>query len=337
MMTNPSAEPSAAPSVARPGAATLEAAQRDRAQSRREADARAQRLAAEPLKETGPRGGFFTGPLIAIAELFRHRELLDLLVRRELKSKYKDSALGFLWSLARPLTQLLIYALVLGVFLGASRSIQNFAVFIFSGLTLYGLFSEVLLTMTASIVANAGLVKKVYLPREIFGAAAIGGSLFNFAIQLVLLTIAAIVQGTFHFGGNLLYAVAGTAVALVWGAALGLALGALNVYLRDMQYTVEIIVMLLMWFSPIVYSWTFVSGAFAEFGWPSWFVDVYMASPVTLAVLSYQYAFWGAAPGAIMPPHLGTNLLIAFLVGIVALWLAQRLFAKLEGNFAQEL
>lgn len=309
----------------------------DLERAQRDARARAGRLALEPLKETGPRGGFLAGPLIAVGELLRHRELLDLLVRRELKSKYKDSALGFVWSLARPLTQLLIYALVLGEFLGASRSIAHFAIFIFSGLTVYGLFSEIVLVSTASIVANSGLVKKVYLPREIFVAAGLGGSLFNFAIQLALLAVAAMIDGTFRWGGNLLYALAGTAVAVVWGCALGLALAALNVYLRDMQYTVEIVVMLLMWFSPIVYSWTFVGGAFAMFGWPAWLVDVYMASPVTLAVLAFQYAFWGAAPGAIMPPHLGTSLLIAFVVGAAALWLAQRLFARLEGNFAQEL
>lgn len=307
----------------------------ERAQER--AQLRAARLEAEPLEEIGPRGGFFTGPVLALGELIKHRSLLDLLIRRELKAKYKDSALGFLWSLSRPLTQLLIYALVLGEFLGASRSISFFAIFIFSGLTVYGLFSELVLTGTAAIVANAGLVKKVYLPREIFAAATVGGSLFNFVIQLALLAIAAIVMGTFHAGGNLIYAVLGFMVALVWGFAMGLALGAANVYLRDMQYTVEIIVTLLMWFSPIVYSWTFLPGAIAQFGWPAWIFDVYMSSPITLAVIAFQYAFWGAAPGAIYPDHLGLHLVIAFLVGCVALWLAQRIFAKLEGNFAQEL
>ncbi|MCT2043372.1 ABC transporter permease [Pseudoclavibacter alba] len=301
------------------------------------AQIRAARLEQQPLEEIGPRGGFITGPFLAARELFRHRSLLDLLVRRELKAKYKDSALGFLWSLSRPLTQLLIYALVLGEFLGASRSISHFAIFIFSGLTVYGLFSELVMTGTAAIVANTGLVKKVYLPREIFAAATVGGALFNFVIQLALLAIAAVVMGTFHAGGNLLYAVLGFLVALVWGFAMGLALGAANVYLRDMQYTVEIIVTLLMWFSPIVYSWTFVPGAFAQFGWPDWLFDVYMASPITLAVIAFQYAFWGAAPGAMYPDHLGLHLAIAFLVGCVALWLAQRIFAKLEGNFAQEL
>lgn len=299
--------------------------------------ARARRIAATPLAEVGPKGGFFTGPLNAMGSMFRHRQLLDLLVRRELKSRYKDSALGFLWSLARPLTQLLIYALVLGEFLGAARSIPFFAVFIFSGLTIYGLFSEVVMVMTASIVGNSGLVKKVYLPREIFPLAAVGGSLFNFAIQLLLLIIAATFVGTLRFGANLLYGLLAIAVTLVWAVAVGLALSALNVYLRDMQYIVEIIVLLLMWFSPIVYSWTFVGTAFAQFGWPSSLVTAYLWSPLSLSVLGFQYAFWGATPGATFPPHLASHMLIVLAIGLVVLWLAQRLFAKLEGNFAQEL
>lgn len=301
------------------------------------AQERAVRLAAEPLVETGPRGGFFTGPINAVRQLGKHSELLDLLVRRELKSRYKDSGLGFLWSLARPLTQLLIYALVLGEFLGAARNIPYFAIFIFSGLTLYGLFAEMIMVMTASIVGNAGLVKKVYLPREIYPMATIGGALFNFGIQLALLVIAAIVVGTFNFGGNLLYAIAGFAVAFVWAAAIGLTLAALNVYLRDIQYIAEIIVMLLMWFSPIVYSWSFVPGAFQLMGWPDFMFDLYISMPLTQGVMAFQYAFWGDPADAGYPPHLGTNLMISFLVGCVMLWLSQRVFAKLEGNFAQEM
>ncbi|HEY7814111.1 MAG TPA: hypothetical protein VIC62_12780, partial [Nakamurella sp.] len=81
--------------------------------------ARNERLIAEPLVPSGPVTGFIGGTADSVRGVWRYRELLDLLVRRELKSRYKDSALGFVWSLIRPLTQLLIYYIAIGKFLGA--------------------------------------------------------------------------------------------------------------------------------------------------------------------------------------------------------------------------
>lgn len=306
---------------------------------------RNRRLSAEPLRETGRRGNFLTGFPIAIGEIWQRRELLDLLIKREIKARYKDSALGFVWGLVRPLTQLLIYYLVLGHFLGAARNIPDFAVFIFAGLTLYGLAAEIIGAMTASIVGNAGLVKKVYLPREIFPLAAAGSTGFNFLMQLVVLLAAAMVSGSLVLGWHFLYAIAAVVVVVVWSMALGLAMSALNVYLRDMQYLIEVIVMLLMWASPIVYFWQFVGDAFGQFGLPAWLAEAYLANPLTLGVLGFQAAFW--APGAVgtdqfpdavpFPEHLMLRMVLAAVLGLIALFLAQRLFSRLQGNFAQEL
>lgn len=309
----------------------------ERAAAKAEAAARAERLVTLPLTQIGPRGGFFTGPFHALRELFRHRELLDLLVRREIKARYKDSALGLLWTLSKPLTQLFIYYLVLGEFLGAARNIENFAIYIFTGLTAYGLFSEIVLMATSSIVVNSGLVKKVYLPREIFPAASFGSALFNFSIQLCILVIAAIAFRQLVPGGHLLYFPLSFAIIIVYALALGIALAALNVYARDMQYLIEIVVMLLMWFSPIVYSWTFVAQKAGEWGVP-WLAEIYTQTPLTLAVLGFQATFWWPSSGTHgFPEGLGTSMVITLLIGIVLLWLSQRLFARLEGNFAQEL
>lgn len=333
--------PDANPFVdAPPETPAVDAAPQDRDErtiAKQVAKDRAERLAQLPLHTVGPTGGFFTGPIRAAIEVFRHRELLDLLVRRELKARYKDSIFGFLWTLLRPLTQLLIYYLVLGQFLGAARGIENFAVFIFAGLTAYGLFSELVMLMTSSIVVNGGLIKKVYLPREIFPMSSLGSALFNFGIQLVILIVAALVFGQLVPGFHLLYFFLSIALLVVYGTALGLALGAANVYVRDMQYLVEIVIMLLMWFSPIVYSWTFVETGLAQIGLPGWIAEVYLHTPLTLAVLGFQVTFWWPSSGGVFPDGLATDMAIALGVGIVLLWLAQRLFARLEGNFAQEL
>ncbi|MBD8538751.1 ABC transporter permease [Frigoribacterium sp. CFBP 8751] len=296
------------------------------------ASERLRRLEKTDWQDAGATGTFLSGFTSSVRDIWAHRELLGMLTKRELKARYKDSTLGFLWSLARPLTQLFIYYVVLGQFLGAARNIPNFAIYIFAGLTVYTVFSEIVGAGTASIVANAGLVKKVYLPREVFTLSSVGSSLFNFAIQFVILLIAALVTQSLRFGPHLLYGLAGLVLVLVYAVALGLLLGALNVFLRDIQYLVEVILMLVMWGSPIVYSWTQVQNHL-----PGWLVQVYLNNPVTLAVIGFQEAFWSAGTPGTAPDNLFTRMVVAGLVGLVLLFISQRVFSRLQGNFAQEL
>lgn len=297
---------------------------------------RYRRLDEEPLVPYSLQQNAFQGFFSSLRAVFSRRELLGLLVRRELVGRYKDSALGFVWSLVRPLTQLGIYYLVMGKFLGAARGIDNFAVFIFAGLTMYGLFSEMITSMTASIVANAGLVKKVFLPREIFPIAAIGAALFNFLIQFAILLVAALLLGTISFNLNLLYALGSLLLVLVYGTGIGLALAAWNVSMRDIQYLTDVVVMLLMWFSPIVYSWTFVRDVIVNSSAP-WLFQVYVDNPITLMVLGFQEAFWAGGSHAEVLPNLAGRMAIAFVIGLFVMWGGQRIFAKRQANFAQEL
>ncbi|MCG2799839.1 MAG: ABC transporter permease, partial [Cellulomonas sp.] len=142
--------------------------------------------------------------IAVVRDVRAHHELLGLLVRREIRAKYKDSALGLVWTLVRPLVMLVIYYVAVGKFLQASRNIPGFAVYIFAGLTAWGLFSDLVTNATASIVNNGGLVKKVYLPREIFPLSAAGSALFTFAVQLAILVVAMLVGGV-PPAGDLLY------------------------------------------------------------------------------------------------------------------------------------
>ncbi|MGN6218095.1 MAG: ABC transporter permease [Microbacterium sp.] len=295
------------------------------------------RLGSESLTpvSSGQTGVF--GMWASLRDVLGHRQLLALLVRRDIKARYKDSVLGLLWTLINPIVQLTVYYVVMGQFLGAARGIDNFAIYIFSGLTIYGLFSETLSGATGSIVANSGLVRKVYVPREVFPLSSVGAALFTFGVQLLVLIAACLLFGVPPVWPDILYAVPSVVIILVYGTALGLLLSALNVYLRDVQYLTQVLLMLAMWASPIVYGWTMVHQVFTSFGFPAWLLGIYTNSPLTLAVLGFHKAFWTSGSAADYPDGLGVRMLIAIVVGFVLVWVCQRIFARLQGNFAQEL
>lgn len=296
------------------------------------ADERAARLARLPLAEAGPARGLVRGTWRTIAQIVAHHELLGLLVRRELRSRYKGSALGFLWSLLRPLALLIVYYVAIGKFLGAERSIPDFAIYLFSGLTAWTLFSEIVSGGTGSIVGNAGLIKKVYIPREVFPLAVVGSALFNFVTMLAVLVGATLLLRDLPDPSAAWLVPLAILVLLVWGLALGMALGAVNVYLRDVQYLVEIVLMVGFWASPIVYSWEYVQRAIGPM-----LQEIYLANPVTMAVLAFQRGMWVAGAEEPYPDLMVQRLLVMLGIGIVALWAAQRIFSRLEADFAQEL
>jgi ABC-2 type transport system permease protein len=312
------------------------------------AQERADRLAKEPFQVSGRvRSSFLKNLVAPVREIYAHRELLGLLVRRELKARYKDSSLGFLWSLIKPLTMLLIYYVAIGQFLGAARGIPDFAIFVFAGLTLWGLYSEIVSIGTKSIVINAPLVRKVYLPREIFPLAATGSALFNFAIQMIVLLGAIIVLGQFPLSWRLVYALVAIVIVLIYGIAIAILLSALNVYLRDVEYLVEVGLLIFFWASPIVYSWSYVVDAATRSDLP-WLEWVYLLNPMSDAMLAFQVGLWKAGSedrvlGDITvhaqqwPADLDLRLLVVTIVGLLLLWFSQRVFSRLQGNFAQEI
>jgi ABC-2 type transport system permease protein len=298
-----------------------------------DAQLRMERLAQLELESVGPQRGLVTGTASSIRDVYRYRELLTLLVRRELRARYKDSSLGFAWSLFKPIAQLIIYFVVIGQFLGAARNVPEFAIFVFSGLTMWALFNEIVGGGAGAVVSNAGLVKKVYLPREVFPLSTVGAALFNFGIQFLVLVAGTVVVGSVPWSPRLIYVPVALVLILTFGTALALLLSAVNVYLRDVQHLIEIVIMILFWASPIVYSYRFV----AHYLQGSWLQELYLANPVTLAVLAFQRGMWAAGADEPFPSLFPMRLGIALVCSLTLLWGAQRVFSRLEGNFAQEL
>lgn len=304
------------------------------------ASERAARLAQEPMRAAAPPVSFLKGTRESLLDIWGRRDLLIRLTRREIRARYKDSILGMLWSLIKPLVNLLIYVLVLGKIMGAERSIPDFAIYVFTGLTAWQLFSDIISTSTASIVANSGIIKKIQLPREIFPLSSVGAALFNFAMQFTILLLAVIIMPLAgkavapQLGITLIYLPYALILLLVWATAFGMVLAAANVYLRDIQYLVEVVLIIGMWTSPIVYSWAMVTQV--TDGSPL-LEELYLSNPVTLVVMGFQRTMWGAGADQLLASHLFVRMTIALVAGVLCLGLAQRIFSVLQRNFAQEL
>lgn len=298
---------------------------------------RMRRVGELPLERVGRTTGLLRGTSSSVHDVWERRELVWLLSRREIKARYSDSSLGLAWSLMRPLAQLLIYYFAIGKVLGAARSIPDFGLFVFIGLTGWTFFTEVVSKSTASIIENHGLVKKVYLPREIFPLSGAGSALFTLAIQFVVLLVACAAFNRFPPVAGVGYVVLGLAILVVVGIGVGLITAAVNVYLRDVEHIVEVLLIVFFWASPIVYSFSFVRQALTG----GWLELAYLANPVTLGVMSLQRGLWVGGMNDQVAGVSAENLLpmalVALAGSLVFLWLAQRLFARLQGNFAQEL
>ncbi len=294
--------------------------------------------ARHPLGPLAPPGG--EGGLLAV---FRRRYLLKLLLRKELQVRYQGSVVGLAWSYVKPLVRFFMYFVIMGIVLGLNR-FEDFPVHIFSGMILLHLFTETFAAGTRSIVRNKSLITKVQLPRETFPVASLLVSIYHVIPQLVVLVMMAIGYGWKWDPVAPVAGVLGFAVMTVYAMAIGLTFSALNVFFRDTQNFVETIGILITWSVPMIYPLERIEAATITGALPEWGVQLYLANPLAIAVLLFQRAWWtpcaehpAAAARTQMPPHLFERGLIALVIGLVLLWLAQKFFTRLEDSFAELL
>lgn len=276
-----------------------------------------------------------------LLDIIRWRYLLKLLVRTGVTTRYRNSVLGWTWSYVRPAAQFLVFWLVMGVFMRLEHGIPSYAVYLFSGIIGINLFSEGFGNATRSIVGNAPLVRKVYLPRQLFAVSAVLVSFVHFLPQLGLLLVVCIVLGWIVniTIWNVLAIVAAVVILMMVAFGLGLFFGAVNVRFRDAENIVELLLMLVTWASPVLYAWTMVRDVF-----PAWLTTVYLLNPITTAVELLHFAFWVpvtsegiAQAGYEINPDLGWQTGTALLIGLLTILLGQVVFRRLEGRFAQDL
>jgi ABC-2 type transport system permease protein len=283
-----------------------------------------------------------------IERIVRFRELLVGLVRKELKVRYKNSVLGFAWSLLNPLMILVVYYFAFSVIIGTS--IPRFPVYLLTGVLVWNLFSSGLAGATSSVVTNSALVKKVAFPREILPMASVGAALVHFFLQGIVLFGALF---AFHHAPAwpyLVLLIPATIAVLTFTVALGVLLSAVNAYLRDTQHFLELALVAWFWFTPIVYNWSLVERHLHR----TWFKVLYLGNPLTPVVLTFQRAIYNVVSfrahdpvtkkvveNPVLPTwsilHFLGMIGISFGISIVLLLFAVRVFGRLEGNLAEEL
>ena len=264
------------------------------------------------------------------------RFLLSLLVRKELRVRYRASVLGLGWSYVKPAVQFGVYFVGLGMVL-RQNAIGDYAVYLFGGLVVMTTFGEAVGNATRSVVANADLVRKIYLPRELFPVSSLAVAGVHLAPQLLVLLVGAVVAGWAPDPVGVAALVAGLALVALLALGLGLLLGALNVLFRDVENVVDLVLVVLVWTSPVLYPWQRVAGLLGAHSWP---FRLYQANPLTVAVELVHRGTWShASPdnAAAMPPGLGARCAVAFAMAVLTVVVGQWVFARLSGRFAQEL
>ena len=284
-----------------------------------------------------------------INDIVGYRELLVGLVRKELKVRYKNSVLGFMWSLVNPAVTIGVFYVIFSVVL--KNSIPYFVLYLMSGVLVWNMFQNSVSAAVGSVVGNAPLVKKVWFPREILPLAAVGATFVDFLIQSSVLIVAfGALRWRVGWGYLPLIPIA-LVVALIFTAACALWLAAVNVRYRDMQHFLGIALMVWFWGTPIIYPFEQVAHRLSRYGL-GWLP---LINPYAIVCLSFQRALYnrtsvktGVDPAThnpiitpILPHHgyfwyLGVLGLVGF-ISVVLLVLASRVFRNLEGDFAEEL
>lgn len=282
---------------------------------------------------------FWTGFVPEWKVTLGEHDMMRALLARELRSRYKGAKLGWLWSIARPLVMLMVYAVAIGVFLGANASIPGFAVYVYSGLLAWGLFSQIVIGSINSIVASSELIRKAAFPRELLIGAVVITALIDFAIQGVLLLVGYVIIGEFPGFAGLIWIIPALTILVLFATAAGLVLAAANARLRDISFLTEVALQVGFWLVPVVYSVGIVAETLKSM---PILLQAYLANPVTIAIFGFRNALWpfadqSAGAPLMYPGNLPGAMVVSTLIGVVALFFAQRYFAVRGADMAQDL
>lgn len=255
-----------------------------------------------------------------LKELWQYREMIVSLVKRDLKSRYKGSVLGFLWMFLNPLFQLVIYTIVFSVIM--KSGIEKFYLFLFVALVPWIFFNTCLSTGTIAVMGQQEMVKKIYFPREILPIAFTTSQFVNMLLSFIVIFIVLI------FESVKIAPIAFCYLPVVMISEYMLALGmtfiasSLAVYFRDIEHIFGILSMAWMYMTPVLYSIEQI---------PEQYRGIAYINPMTSIIIAYRdILYYGKVPES--------NILLSSIVsGVLVLIVGKVVFSKLQRGFAEEL
>lgn len=255
----------------------------------------------------------------ALREVYNYREMIFMLVRRDLCSRYKRSVLGFAWTFLNPLLQLLVYTLVFSVVMRSG--IERYYLFLFVALIPWLAMAGSVNNGSTCIITQANMIKKIYFPRQVLPIAAVTTNFVNmFLSMLVVLAVCAFSIGL--KASLLWYLIPVFFIEYILALGIALLVSALTVYFRDLQYMLTILTMAWQFLSPVIYSAEMV---------PERLRGLFMLNPMTSILISFRDVLYYK-----QAPALETTLL-ALGMGFFFLLVGWAVFTKLEKRFAEEL
>jgi len=251
-------------------------------------------------------------------ELWAYRDLLSILSERNLKLRYKQTALGVIWVVLQPLIAALIFAVIFGGFAQLPTDGSPYLLFAFSGTLIWNLVSNSISRAGNSLVGDERLISKVYFPRMIIPAASIVAVVVDFLIGLVVLGILLVLYQQ-PLTPALLTLPLFVALALVLALGMSLLISALNVYYRDFSYVLPFFLQVWMYASPVAYSASLV---------PEQWQALYSLNPMVGIILGFRWAVLGDTAFPAFP------LLISAIAAIAMLVIGGLVFQRVEQSFA---
>lgn len=254
-----------------------------------------------------------------IKNLYEYRELLKSNVKKEIRGKYKGSFLGILWSFINPLLQTLIYTLVFSVIMRSDM--DNYLIFVVTGIIPWTFFLSSMSQGITTIKGNAGIIKKVYFPREILPISVVLSGLVNFFISCVIILAFCLLSGV-GISWHIIFVPFIALIQFVFTLGLVFMLSAINIYVQDTEYIVNFVLNMSFYATPILYAASTLPGTFAT---------ILSFNPMTHILNAYRNVFmYHAIPS-------GRAMLALIAISIVVCFIGYKVFKKLERGFAEQV
>ena len=255
---------------------------------------------------------------LELGDLWRYRDLIVILTTRDVKLRYKQTALGVVWVVLQPLVAALIFAVIFGRYAKLPSSGLPYLPFVFAGMLPWNLFAGALQRAGNSLISDSRLISKVYFPRMAIPVASSIAVLVDFFVALVVMLVLLPLYGI-PFSPNLLLLPFLLVLTLVLSVGVSLFLSALNVYYRDFMYALPFVIQVWMYASPVVYSADLIPGPLQ---------GVFAINPLVGVIDGFRWALLGLGDFPLV------SLLISLVIGIIVFVGGALVFQRVERNFA---